>query len=109
MTMTGYMQGSIAEAVNHWRNEVSETQKQLNLWRAHALFLETELAKAHNELAILKRDPNIPIAVENLFEEESLNEVQPKKVNTSKKKKTNESGGMGTASDHTTQVQISKE
>ena len=104
MTMTGYMQGSIAEAVNHWRNEVSETQKQLNLWRAHALFLETELAKAHNELAILKRDPNTPIAVENLFEEE-----QPKKVNTSKKKKINESGGMGTTSDHTTQVQITEE
>lgn len=104
MTMTGYIQGSIAEAVNHWRNEVSETQKQLTLWREHALLLEKKLQEAHQEIVMLKRDPNTPIAVSNLFEEE-----QPKKVNTSKKKKTNESGGMGTTSDHTTQVQISKE
>jgi hypothetical protein len=107
--MTGYMQGSIAQAVNQWRNEASEANKQVALWREHALNLERKLESALQEIATLKGNPKPTLAVENLFEEEVPKEVQPKKVNTSKKKKINESGGMGTTSDHTTQVQISEE
>jgi hypothetical protein len=104
MTMTGYMQGSIAQAVNQWRNEASEANKQVALWREHALNLERKLESALQEIATLKGNPKPTLAVENLFEEEV-----PKKVNTSKKKKINESGGMGATSDHTAQVQISEE
>ena len=102
--MTGYMQGSIAQAVSQWRNEASEANKQVALWREHALTLERKLESALQEIATLKGNPKPTLAVVNLFEEEV-----PKKVNTSKKKKINESGGMGTTSDHTAQVQISEE